>query len=82
MFQSLLMSPRAKRFVIVLAWGCAAEMTEGDVTSEAVITEASVRLYEGLDVPFGRCDVGTDLVLSPITNAHRAQRQRRSRVSA
>lgn len=69
MFKLTHVAACASGLLIVLAWGCAAEMTEGDVTSEAVITEASLRLYEGLDVPFGRCDVGTDLVLSPITNA-------------
>lgn len=57
--------------LVLLVGGCAAHTSVSDVASEAMTAREALRLrmYEDPYAPFGRCDVGTDLAMSQITDA-------------
>lgn len=58
-------------FIFLLVGGCAVETSPSDGASEAMTSRDAIglRLYGDPDAPFGRCDVGTDLSMSRITDA-------------
>ncbi len=52
--------------LLLLGSGCTIASSSSEVaSSDSLVTQETIRLYEGLDVAFGRCDLGTDLVLVP-----------------
>lgn len=68
-----IMSAIARAFtaslLVIVVGGCAAETSASDAASNSISSSEALRLYKEPAAPFGRCDLGTDLTISPISDA-------------